>query len=422
MKIGIIGGGLGGLCLAQGLQKAGIEVAVYERDASQSARTQGYRIHISPQGSAALHDCLPGPLWEIFDATVGDFSQGFTIMTEQQQELLRIDMGKTRTDPVWRHRSVSRITLRHILLAGLESVVHFSKKFVKYETSPSGVTARFEDGDCAEADLLVGADGVHSRVRGQFLPGAEPVDTGVVGIGGTIPLTERVMERVPAQLGAGPAIVLPPTQRSLFLVMWRRAPGAARPLRQLGLEEADPGDADYLLMALGGPRQSFALNGTDTPGEEELRGLLRESMAGWHPAFRELATLLPPGQLFLNRIRTSRPPEAWPTTRITLLGDAIHSMTPYRGIGGNIALRDAALLCSQLEQAAAGRKPLLEAIHDYEAAMRQYAFAAVNESLRAMRQFNGPKRQPWFSLMKFGMRAANWRMRRQRLSEQRKPA
>jgi 2-polyprenyl-6-methoxyphenol hydroxylase-like FAD-dependent oxidoreductase len=303
MKVAIIGGGLGGLCLAQGLHKAGIEVAVYERDASRSARAQGYRIHISPQGSAALHDCLPGPLWEIFNATVGDLSQGFSVLTEHQEKLLRLDMGQTVADPVWRHRSVSRITLRHILLAGLDPVVHFGKKFARYEIGPADVVAHFEGGDSVEADLLVGADGVHSRVRGQFLPEAEPIDTGMVGIGGTIPLTARVMELAPSALERGPVMILPPTPRSLFLALWRRAPEAVHPLRALGIDDPDPGDADYLLLALGGSRQSFALNGADTPGEAELRNLLHQSVSDWDPAFPQLVALLPPGQLFLNRIR-----------------------------------------------------------------------------------------------------------------------
>jgi 2-polyprenyl-6-methoxyphenol hydroxylase-like FAD-dependent oxidoreductase len=77
--------------------------------------------------------------------------------------------------------------------------------------------------------------------------------------------------------------------------------------------------------------------------------------------------------------------DAWQASRITLLGDAIHSMTPYRGIGANIALRDAALLCRQLARAAHGEAPLLDAVADYERAMRRYGFAAVHGSLEAMK-------------------------------------
>ena len=75
-------------------------------------------------------------------------------------------------------------------------------------------------------------------------------------------------------------------------------------------------------------------------------------------------------------------------THITRLGDAIHSMTPYRGVGGNIALKDAALLTSHIIQAHRGQTPLLQAISEYETSMRQYAFAAVEDSLKAMKQFD----------------------------------
>ena len=57
----VIGGGIGGLCLAQGLKRAGISVAVYERDRTLTDRLQGYRVHINPSGSRALHACLPPP-------------------------------------------------------------------------------------------------------------------------------------------------------------------------------------------------------------------------------------------------------------------------------------------------------------------------------------------------------------------------
>jgi 2-polyprenyl-6-methoxyphenol hydroxylase-like FAD-dependent oxidoreductase len=77
----------------------------------------------------------------------------------------------------------------------------------------------------------------------------------------------------------------------------------------------------------------------------------------------------------------------WPTTNVTLLGDAIHSMTPFRGIGANTALRDAQLLSRQLIAADRGELPLLDAIHDYEAKMLDYGFAAVRTSLRAAGQF-----------------------------------
>jgi NAD(P)-binding Rossmann-like domain len=65
----VIGGGLGGLCLAQGLKKSGISVAVYERDRSAQFRSQGYRISLKEDGSQALRDCLPENLFNLCVAT-----------------------------------------------------------------------------------------------------------------------------------------------------------------------------------------------------------------------------------------------------------------------------------------------------------------------------------------------------------------
>jgi len=81
-------------------------------------------------------------------------------------------------------------------------------------------------------------------------------------------------------------------------------------------------------------------------------------------------------------IQTSAPIEPWAATNVTLLGDAVHTMTPLQGIGGNTALRDAALLCRKLVEVDHGRLELLPAIGQYEAEMRHYGFEAVRASLQ----------------------------------------
>ena len=228
--VAIIGGGLGGLCLANGLKQAGISVAVYERDQSPDSRPQGYRIHIDPQGSTALHQCLPPHLWDLFDSTGGNFSRGFSIVTEQLHELLSLVSNVSAHDTIARHRSISRITLRRILLAGLEDNVNFNKRFLHFEEASNGtIIMHFEDGSSAQADVLVAADGVHSRVRQQYLPHAEPIDTGVVGVGGSIPLTDGVMALAPHLLLDGPVMVVPPAPCSLFMAMWKRPGKPAKP-------------------------------------------------------------------------------------------------------------------------------------------------------------------------------------------------
>lgn len=405
--VAIIGAGMGGLCLANGLKQAGISVAVYERDESPASRAQGYRIHIDPQGSTALHKCLPPHLWELFSSTGGDFSQGFSIVTEQLHELL--SRNGDGGDAIARHRSISRITLRRILLAGLEDNVKFNKRFVGFEEASNGrIVIHFQDGSSTRADLLVAADGVHSGVRKQYLPHAEPFDTGVITVGGTIPLTDGVMALAPHRLLDGPVMVVPPTACSLFMAMWKRSGEASQTLRRLGIEGPLPGDEDYLILGLGGRPEFFGVDAESGPVSGSVaKDALRRTVMGWHPDLRKLVEMIDEEQVFLNQVRSSKPPVPWVSTRVTLLGDAIHSMTPFRGIGGNIALKDAALLAAQLTQAHQGEKPLLSAIAEYEGSMREYAFAAVEDSLKAMKQFTGQKKYPAFSMFKTGMRVVN---------------
>jgi 2-polyprenyl-6-methoxyphenol hydroxylase-like FAD-dependent oxidoreductase len=117
-----------------------------------------------------------------------------------------------------------------------------------------------------------------------------------------------------------------------------------------------------------------------------LRDLAGRQIAGWHPDLRRMVAETPGETVTLLPIRTSVPVTQWETTNVTVLGDAIHSMTPFRGIGANTALRDAQLLARNLIDAAQGRRELLAAIRDYETQMIDYGFAAVRLSLRTAEQ------------------------------------
>jgi 2-polyprenyl-6-methoxyphenol hydroxylase-like FAD-dependent oxidoreductase len=410
----IMGGGIGGLCLAQGLRKAGMAATVYERDGSPISRAQGFRIHISPMGSQALHECLPPDLYKLFRSTCGEFGQGFTMTTEHLTELMSLtDLNSHQPpDAIQTHLSVSRITLRRVLLAGMESNVYFGKRCSSFVTLPDGrIEVRFEDGTTAQGDVLVGADGVNSAVRKQYLPQAAPIDTGVVALGGKIPLTPAVMALMPVQLLAGPMIIMARQPVSLFMAAWRREADMQRLLNERlpdsASELADEGEEDYLVLGFGARREVFGLGADlDQVKGVDLRRTLRRIVATWHPNLRKLVEMLDPADLYVNRLRTSEPVPAWPATSVTLLGDAIHSMTPYRGIGANVALKDAALLCSELVAANRGERELHAAIQRYEVAMRDYAFKAVKES-REMMNRAVSDRGVAFGMTKMTMRTIN---------------
>jgi salicylate hydroxylase len=207
----IIGGGTGGLCLAQALRKADVSVAVYERSRTRTERLQGYRVHINPHGSQALHECLPPELWQRFVATCGTSGGDFAFLTEQLDELMLIeDELLAGADAASAHHSVSRITLHQVLSSGLDDILHYDKEFVRYERNADGtVTCHFADGTTATGDVVVAADGGNSRVRQQYLPQAERVDTGIITIAGKFPLTDETRKLLPSRLVEGPNNVMP---------------------------------------------------------------------------------------------------------------------------------------------------------------------------------------------------------------------
>jgi 2-polyprenyl-6-methoxyphenol hydroxylase-like FAD-dependent oxidoreductase len=397
MQVLVIGGGIGGLALAQGLRKSGINVDVYERDATPTDRLQGYRVHINPTGSRALDACLPPHLFDAFTRTCGRPSRGIRFLTERGDALLSAgmsDLGAASDDPVARHRSVSRITLRQVLLSGLNDVVHFGKAFTHYcETADGRVVAYFEDGTSAEGDILVAADGGGSRVRRQKLPRAERIDTGVVAIAGKVFLDGPMRAKIAPGLLDGMSLVSAKGGVALFVA-----------LQELGAVETDDAigandeavstsshfdnTRSYLMWALGARREVFGLDeGSERADHETLRAIALNTMSTWNDCFKDLVRLADADTINPLTIRTSVPVSPWQAGRVTLLGDAIHSMTPYRGIGANVALKDASRLRDALVAAARGERDLFEAIGSYETAMTRYGFAAVETSRRAMEQF-----------------------------------
>ncbi|RVD30595.1 FAD-binding protein, partial [Mesorhizobium sp. M4B.F.Ca.ET.019.03.1.1] len=138
VEVAIIGGGPGGLTLAQGLKKNGISVAVFEKDPARTDYVQGFRLRIRQRGIDSLIANLPPELYEAFVATLGQAPHR-NILLDEHFEVLGEDAwgggnAAGETDDTHIEKSVSRITLRQVLLSGLDGIVRYGKVFSRYET------------------------------------------------------------------------------------------------------------------------------------------------------------------------------------------------------------------------------------------------------------------------------------------------
>src|SRR5262249_43335739 len=137
---------------------------------------------------------------------------------------------------------------------------------------------------------------------------------------------------------------------------------------------------DHLIWVLVSSRAPYGDADPKAMDGESIRKVAMRMTDNWHPVLRNLIADSDPGRISAVPVLTSIPIEPWEPTNITLLGDAIHTMTPLQGLGGSSALRDAGLLCRELIEAHQGTCTATMAIRRYEKAMINYGFAAVRRS------------------------------------------
>ena len=381
MKVAVVGAGIGGLCLAHGLLRAGADVTVYERDETLNSRGQGYRLHLD--AGPALHACLPPDLYQLCVATSGRPSTAMTVTTERLRPLRRTEIKPPADplDPATLSTSVNRQTFREILAARLDGVIEFGRTCTGFEQDSCGVTVCFSDSRPAHAEILVAADGIGSPIRRRYLPHARLEDSGIVCLYGRTPLTGQTRPLVPPSAWDGFTAVVGNTAGMAIGVLdfseppehaaRRLAPGARLSLAQSYLMWAVTGSVGHFTGPLGGL------------GPAELHAVVVNAIRRWHPDLVRLVQLASIQETSLVAIRAAVPIASWPASRVTLLGDAIHAMSPARGSGANTALRDAALLATELGAAARDEKTPVQAIADYERQMIDYGFAAVRAARRA---------------------------------------
>jgi 2-polyprenyl-6-methoxyphenol hydroxylase-like FAD-dependent oxidoreductase len=376
LRVLIAGAGLGGLTLAHGLRKVGLQPIVFERGPAELDLSASYRIHIDANGSRALHTCLPPDQWRAFETHSAASPRGIAFTTEHLNELGFIPEPGAAQDGVGRSHPISRAGLRQLLLSGLERTVAFESRVVGYEQSDREVVAHLADGRSVAGDVLVGADGSGSAVRKQLVPLARVVDTGVAGIAGKVYLSERVRDQIDQRLLSQMTMVVPVRGMTVFMAPFVRRQEVPAMASTLDLPE-------HLFWVVLGRAEAFGIPfGARQHASVDLRDLALRSVEGLHPLVRALIREADPHSLVAVPLHTAESVPAWRTTRVTLLGDAIHTMTPLQGLGGNTALVDSALLCEHLAKVDRGRTQLQSALGRYEARMRRYGFEAVQRSLQ----------------------------------------
>jgi 2-polyprenyl-6-methoxyphenol hydroxylase-like FAD-dependent oxidoreductase len=394
-SVAIAGAGLGGLCLAQALYKAGIDVQLYERDRDPFERRQGYRLTIDPLGRAALRRCLPDELFELANAVGGKPGGYFRFTNKDLRDAFKISFTG---DPDGGGQ-MDRQTLRTILLRGLESRVHFGMRATGVEQDGDAAVLRFADGSSTRSDVVVGADGVGSALRADILPGHEPVDTGVRALYGRTPLRIADRTMMPPALGKSGVLAIGETPgHAVFFTAMRFGERPSTAFGRLAPDATAPVDEDYVMWGLIYPAADDPVTNEHATAAE-LHEFAGELVAPFHPAIRDLITAAEPDYTIQVPVLAGSRPRTWALSRATLLGDAVHVMPPLGAHGGNTALRDAALLADRLEQAFAHGESLDQTIATYQADMVRYAFDAVDGASKQLRRLTDPNPvQRWILL------------------------
>lgn len=386
-KILIIGAGLGGLALAQGLIKSGFNVTVFERDESPISRPQGYRISIRSMGINALSMVLtPEKLSRLFTAKVKDVGDGFTCANEKMEPFFSVQQGQDAAV------QFLRSGLRSLLQEGVD--IQWNKHLVTFEDKDDQVIAHFEDGSYAIGNLLVGCDGAGSTVRG-LLPsvygknlGSIPkvIDSNRAIFGGQIDRTTEWDSLLPLNK-TGLVRFLGPHSHYMGVCFSERADRSPTVFWAFS-EEIENQNAPWYQFDQGLECRKRILDHCKQLMENEP----------WHESLKKLVHNTPAEAIMAPwLIRSTQFPNSdqfpmAPTGRVTLLGDAAHAMPTEKGLGGNNVLEDARLLSTLL---ATSQEPIdcSSLIGKYEREMFTRSRIAVKESESAAEYFRSLRSQ-----------------------------
>jgi len=369
-RVAIVGGGIGGLTAALALSQAGIEVSVHEAAAELKEIGAGVALHANAMRvlrAIGVEDAVRKVAGRSQFAVTRNGITGRVISKtsrEQQAAVFGIE-GAT----------VHRADLLDVLAQALpDGIVTLGKRCTQARTEGDAAVARFADGTEAEADVVIGADGIHSAVRSALFGPDAPRFTGKVCYRSVIPAAA-----VPGARGALPGMA-PAGARGSLPGMAPAGAGSAG----AGGGVADNGQwlgphGTIVLYPLRGADLINVVCHYDDDGyrheswvTECERQEVLDRYAGWHES---LLHLFAAGQTWYKWALYDRDPiPAWTLGRVSLLGDAAHPMLPYLGQGACQALEDGAVLATAL--AAEGGDPVT-GLRRYELTRRPRASRVV---------------------------------------------
>lgn len=333
MKVIIVGAGIGGLTAALTLHAKGIKCAVYEQ--APKIQELGIGINALPHCIKVLENL--GLLADLDAKAIR--TQELIYTNRFGQEIWREPRGLAAgydTPQFSIHRGHLQTILLRAVIQRMGPVVHEGHKFVGFEQTDQGVTARFETAQgvvTAEAEALVGADGIHSALRKSLFPtGDAPLWNGVVMWRGAIDW--------PQYLTGGSVVISGSLDEKL--VVYPIAPGKTEQTRltnwSLNVRVGQPGAEPPL-------RQDWT-----RPGARED---LMKHLDRFTSPYLDIAGLLSATEQFWEWPMCDRDPlPYWSLGRVTLLGDAAHPMYPVGSNGAGQAILDAECLANSLAEAA----------------------------------------------------------------------
>ena len=317
LRIAIIGGGIGGLTAALALIQAGMKVTVYERTAELV--DQGAGVTLAPNATKVLYRLGLGPRLEQ-TAVAQPFSEYRHARTGAV--LRRIERQASKQVYGAPHLRMHRWDLQAALVDGLAALAPGTlRPGWRLETITqhgNAVTLGFEGGRQEAADLVIGADGIHSLVRATLFPPTPAMFVGHVAWRGLVPtaaLPARLCDSVVA-FGFG---------RHMNRYQVRRG--------------------ELMNLVCFAKRDAWEAEGWTIPAPLSE---LQAEFADFDVDTRALIDLIPPDRLFKWGLFGRDPLASWIRGRVVLLGDAAHPMLPFMGQGAAMAIEDAFILSRAL--------------------------------------------------------------------------